>query len=136
MSNLLSLFNQPNYQELENELENANNKIDSLNIKIEFLEKNLEEISKRLNDIEEGYKKDKENTNNIIIDIFKYYKSSTYFGKISLNNALDMIYKRFVNYTFTEKDKEKYINIIHLDYEELPERVALRKHEKNVFTQI
>jgi septation ring formation regulator EzrA len=135
MSNLLSLFNKPNFCDLEKELESAN-------AKLEILEKKLEDFNKRLTDIEEDFKKNnKEIRQEIreeqvkskkrIIDIYKYYKSTTTFGTISLNNALDMIYKRFLNYTFTEQDSQK--NIIHLDYEELPERVALREREKNIF---
>jgi len=134
MSNLLSLFNQSSYSEMEEELENANEKIDLLDNKIEILEKKLEkqleDFSKRLTDMEEEQIKNKKR----IIDIYKYFKSTVPFGTISMISALDMIYKRFFNYTFTEKDSQK--NIILLDYEELPERVALREREKNLFPDI
>jgi hypothetical protein len=102
--------------------------------KMEVLEKNIEELSKRISVLEQNNQEIREEqfkSKKRIIDIYKYYKSTTTFGTISLNNALDMIYKRFFNYTFTEQDSQK--NIIHLDYEELPERVALREREKNIF---
>jgi hypothetical protein len=102
--------------------------------KMEILEKNIEELSKRISVLEQNNQEIREEqfkSKKRIIDIYKYYKSTTTFGTISLNNALDMIYKRFFNYTFTEQDSQK--NIIHLDYEELPERVALREREKNIF---
>ena len=102
--------------------------------KMEILEKNIEELSKRISVLEQNNQEIREEqvkSKKRIIDIYKYYKSTTTFGTISLNNALDMIYKRFFNYTFTEQDSQK--NIIILDYEELPERVALREREKNIF---
>ena len=102
--------------------------------KMEILEKNIEELSKRISVLEQNNQEIREEqvkSKKRIIDIYKYYKSTTSFGTISLNNALDMIYKRFFNYTFTEQDSQK--NIIILDYEELPERVALREREKNIF---
>jgi len=105
--------------------------------KMEILEKNIEELSKRISVLEQNNQEIREEqvkSKKRIIDIYKYYKSTTTFGTISLNNALDMIYKRFFNYTFTEQDSQK--NIIHLDYEELPERVALREREKMLFPAI
>lgn len=135
MSNLLSLFNQPNYCELEKELETANTKIEILETKLEHLTKRLIEIEEQnernIEEIKQEIREDQIRNKKRIIDIYKYYKSTTPFGTISLNNALDMIYNRFLNYTFTEKDSQKHL--IHLDYEELPERVALREREKKVF---
>ena len=135
MSTLLSLFNQPNYCELEKELESANAKIEILETKLEDLTKRLSEIEKQnernIEEIKEEIKEEQIRNKKRNIDIYKYYKSTIPFGTISLNNTIDMIYKRFFNYTFTEKDSQKHI--IHLDYEELPERLALRQHEKKIF---
>jgi hypothetical protein len=82
-------------------------KMKEMQNKIEFLEIQIKEI------------KTTQKTNiNIVIDIYKYYKSTVSFGTISINSALDMIYNKFFQYTCKETDLLDK-NIILQDYEKM-----------------
>lgn len=114
--------NHKSYYEMESELHRMNDRI-------RLLEQSIDKINIRLRDHEKYSEKNEKR----IIDIYKYYKSIEQLGGIaSVNDSLIMIFKRFFDYTFNKSD---FISgtVIRHDYEQLPERVALRERERIAF---